>query len=164
MSCWRRGPALTLALAVALQAGACELVLSDHRSGRELARQPLDPAAPTTRVAFTHSVLGTPVIDVYRWHADGDGRWVATLVEEQFDGEGYGLPHTAAPGERLVRLPQGWRLELSRRVDPLVVRPLPAQRMRLLLPGQADLLLGSLGSSSVHLQARACPEPRRTPP
>jgi hypothetical protein len=45
---------------------------------------------------FEHSVLGTPVEDRYRFTPRG---WRA-LVEERFDGEGYGLPHAAGPGER----------------------------------------------------------------
>lgn len=144
-----------------LPASSCTLVLSEHRTGRLLAQLPLDPTRPLTQVAFTHSVLQTPVLDIYRWQPDGQGRWQAQLVEEHFEGQGYGLPHTAAEGERLVRQGNGWRLELSRKVDPLVVRPLPAQRMRLVRPHEPDLLLGTLSTQAIEMQAQGCPEKHR---
>ena len=82
------------------------------------------------------------------------------LVEEEFEGEGYGLPVTAAPGERLERLgPSRMRLSLRRPVDPLVVRALASPRMRLLLP-QGELLLASLGAPAVALEALGCPTSR----
>lgn len=144
-----------LLAAAAPFASACELVLLEHRSGRELQRVPLDPAEPAVRVAFEHSVLGTPVVDRYAFKPR------AVLVEEHFEGAGYGLPHAAGPGERLVRdddnknAGDGWRLELQRAVHPLVVRPLPAQRMRLLLP-DGPLLLASLSTQAIELQALGC--------
>jgi hypothetical protein len=144
---------LLLLAAAAPSASACELVLLEHRSGRELQRVPLDAAEPAVRVAFEHSVLGTPVVDRYLFKPR------AVLVEERFEGSGYGLPHGAGPGERLVRdraeNRDGWRLELQRTVHPLVVRPLPAQRMRLLLP-DGPLLLASLSIDAIELQARGC--------
>ena len=133
-------------------ASACELVLLAHRSGTELQRLPLDAAAPGLRIAFEHSVLGTTVIDRYRFAPE------AHLVEERFDGQGYGLPHAAGPGESLQRDGDGWRLLLDRRVHPLVVRPLPQQRMRLLL-GDREWLLGAFGSQAIELQARGCTGP-----
>lgn len=147
-----------LSFSGALQVSACELVLNDHRSGRALARLPLDPVLPTMEIAFTHSVLGTPVRDRYEWR-EGTGGHYAVLVEERFEGEGYGLPHAAGPGESLVREAQGWRLRLQRPVDPLVVRPLPSQRMRVRVDGLPPLLLGDLGSSSIHMQAQGCSLP-----
>lgn len=131
-------------------ASACELLLSDHRSGRELGRLPLDAQQPELRVAFEHSVLGTTVIDRYRFMPR------PVLVEESFEGEGYGLPHAAGPGERLHREGRRMRLELQRAVDPLVIRPLPAQRMRLLLP-TGERLLASWPAASIQLQATGCP-------
>lgn len=129
----------------------CELRLSEHRSGRELKRLPLNPQAPEVRIAFEHSVLGTTVIDRYRFTP------TPLLVEEEFEGEGYGLPVAAAPGERLERLgPSRMRLSLQRPVDPLVVRALASPRMRLLLP-QGELLLASLGAPAVALEALGCP-------
>lgn len=126
---------------------ACELVLREHRSERVLQRVALPE--PGVQIAFEHSVLGTTVIDryVFRPHA--------VLVEERFDGSGYGLPHAAAPGERLTHDANGSRLELERVVQPLVVRPLPAQRMRLLLPA-GPLLLGDLTTLAIELRADAC--------
>ena len=139
--------------AASAPASACELVLLAHRSGTELKRLPLDAAAPGVRIAFEHSVLGTTVIDRYRFAPE------AHLVEERFDGQGYGLPHAAGPGESLQRdgdgKGDGWRLLLDRRVHPLVVRPLPQQRMRLLL-GDREWLLGAFGSQAIELQARGC--------
>jgi hypothetical protein len=125
-------------------------VLSEHRSGRELKRLPLAAAEPGVRVAFEHSVLGTTVVDVYRF------RPRAVLVEERFEGAGYGLPQSEGPGETLQRDGNGWRLRLERPVHPLVVRPLPAQRMRLLRP-EGELLLATLGADgAVELQAHGC--------
>ena len=139
-------------------APACELVLTEHRSGRALARLPLDPAQPAADVAFTHSVLGTPVLDRYVWRAGPLG-WRAHLVEERFEGEGYGLPSSAGPGETLVRDGKGWRLYLDRLVDPLVVAPLPAQSMRLVMQDNTEILLGSLSQQSVEIRAQHCPNP-----
>jgi len=152
------GAALGLAQAAAgTAAQACALQLLEHRSGRELLRLP-HPAgaaapAPELRLAFEHSVLGTTVIDRYRFTPR------PVLVEEEFEGEGYGLPAAAGPGERLERLgPAGarQRLVLQRPVDPLVVRALPAQGMRLLLPGGA-LPLAALGAAAVEIRAEGCP-------
>ncbi len=131
-------------------AATCELVLSEHRSGAELARVVLDAAAPQVRVAFVHSVLGTPVVDRYRFAPE------PRLVEERFEGQGYGLPHAAGPGESLQRDGQDWVLALDRTVDPLVIRPLPAQRMRLLLDDGRELPLGDLSRGAVRLQAEGC--------
>jgi hypothetical protein len=128
---------------------ACELRLTDHRSGRELRRLPLDPLVPEIRIAFEHSVLGTTVIDRYRFMPG------AVLVEEEFEGEGYGLPAAPGPGERLERVGTRQRLTLSRAVDPLVVRPAGSARTRVLLPG-GDVVLASLGAPSVAFDAVGC--------
>jgi hypothetical protein len=155
--------ALVLIACSAVPAGACELVLSEHRSGQALARLALPPGQPAFDIAFTHSVLGTPVTDRYVWRqAAGGGR--AHLVEEWFEGEGYGLPASAAPGETLSRVPTPdgprWRLQTDRPVHPLVVRPLPALHMRVLVAGHAPLPLGELTTHAVLLQALNCPIPR----
>jgi hypothetical protein len=133
-----------------------------------LARVPLDAREPAFRVAFTHSVLGTPVEDRYVFRPGAAG-WQAVLVEERWQGEGYGLPIAAAPGEALERDGAGWRLRLARVVDPLVVLTLPSQRMRVLVDGQPPLLLGSLGPpppASVAMHAEGCadlPTPEKRP-
>lgn len=141
--------AALLACAVAHSA-ACELVLSEHRSGRELTRLPMDPLAPGATIAFEHSVLGTTVSDTYAFRPH------AVLVEERFDGAGYGLPHAAAQGERLLREGDGWRLLLEREVRPLVVRPLPAQNMRLVSMA-GPVRLADLSAGAIELRARNCP-------
>jgi hypothetical protein len=135
---------------VGTSAGACELLLRDARSGRELQRLPLDPQTPEIRIAFEHSVLGTTVIDRYRFTP------APVLIEEEFEGEGYGLPAAPGPGERLERIGSRMRLTLTRPVEPLVVRALREPRMRLLRP-QGDVLLAELGAPSVALQATGCP-------
>jgi len=138
--------ALVLAAAAAgAPASACELVLLDARSGREIERHAL--AAPALTVAFTHSVLGTPVHDDYEWRA---GRWV--LVAERFEGEGYGLPHAAPPGARLARDGAGWSLEIERPVQPLVLRAVAG--MKLVLPGGGQRRLEAPGA--IELLARNC--------
>jgi hypothetical protein len=137
-------------LAAGAAALACEAVLREHRSGVELLRLPLEAAAPELRIAFEHSVLGTTVVDRYRFTP------MPRLVEERFSGEGYGLPHAAGPDERLERDGTGWRLVLDRAVNPLVVRPLPQQRMRIVLAGR-ELVLASLGARAVEITALGCP-------
>lgn len=131
-------------------APVCELRAMDARSQRELGRWPLDAQSPEIRIAFEHSVLGTTVIDRYRFMPH------PVLVEEEFEGEGYGLPAAPGPGEQLVRVGSRQRLLLQRPVVPLTVRAVPTQRMRVLLP-QGELLLASLGASSVTLDAPGCP-------
>lgn len=151
--CAVRLAGLALSLGLAGPAGAaCELVLLAHRTGTELLRLPLDAAAPQVRIAFVHSVLGTPVIDHYRFMPQ------ARLVEEQFEGQGYGLPHAAGPGESLLRDGPGWRLRLDRPVHPLVVRPLPQLRMRLLLAGH-EWMLGDISGQAIELRAQGCAAP-----
>jgi hypothetical protein len=130
-------------------AGACELQLRDARSGRELQRLPMDAKAPEIRIAFEHSVLGTTVIDRYRFTPR------PVLVEEEFEGEGYGLPAAPGPGEHLERAGPRQRLILHRLVDPLVVRALAGPRMRLLRP-EGELLLAPLGAPSIALEASGC--------
>jgi hypothetical protein len=144
--------ACCLLAAGAAPAAACEAVLREHRSGTELMRLPLDAAQPELRIAFEHSVLGTTVVDRYRFTPR------PRLVEERFDGQGYGLPHAAGPGETLQRDGAGWRLMLDRAVDPLVVRPLPAQRMRIVLADR-ELPLATLSSAAIEIAARGCPPP-----
>ena len=131
-------------------AAACELVLSEHRSGVELHRLPLDAALPEVRVAFEHSVLGTPVVDRYRFTPQ------ARLIEERFEGEGYGLPHVAGVDETLQREGQGWLLRLDRAVHPLVVRPLPQQRMRLVLHS-GEWPLAAYSSQAIQITVQGCP-------
>ena len=137
---------------------ACELVLTEHRSGVLLSRLSLNSTSPTADIAFTHSVLGTPVLDRYVWRSDPQG-WRAHLIEERFEGEGYGLPSQAAAGEKLERHGSGWRLLLNRVVNPLVVLPLPAQSMRIVLPDQREFLLGQLSLKSIEMRAENCPVP-----
>jgi hypothetical protein len=141
--------AALLAALTSFSAQGCELVLSEHRSQRELLRLPLDVAAPAARIAFEHSVLGTTVTDHYRFEPH------AVLVQEDFEGSGYGLPHMAAAGETLQRRGDGWQLMLRREVQPLVVRPLPALRMRLELNGTTHLL-GRLSGEAIEINATGC--------
>lgn len=140
--------------AMAPHGQACELLLTAHRSGQELLRLPINAAAPELRIAFEHSVLGTTVIDRYVFSPH------ARLIEERFSGVGYGLPSAAGPGERLERIGESeiWRLQLDRPVQPLVVRPLPALRMRLLLD-EGDLLLSKLSDVAIEIQAQGCAQP-----
>ena len=152
----RRAALVVCALLLGTSACACELVLTEHRSGRALTRLALDPAQPAARIAFTHSVLGTPVVDYYAWRFD-DGRWRAHMVQEHFEGDGYGLPNAAGPGERMVREGDGWRLYLDRVVDPLVVPPFPSQRMRVEIGDRPAVLLGSLSTKSIVMRAVGCP-------
>ena len=133
-----------------MAAAACELVLSEHRSGTELQRLLLDAAAPEARVAFDHSVLGTPVVDRYRFTPQ------ARLIEERFEGEGYGLPYAAGSGETLLRDGAGWVLRLDREVQPLVVRPLPQLRMRLVLP-QGEFPLAAYSNQAIQITVQGCP-------
>ncbi len=155
----RTGAAVALAALKALTAlvaasacpawAACELVLLDHRSGRELQRLPLHALAPQAVIAFEHSVLGTTVSDHYQFTPQ------ARLVREDFDGAGYGLPFAAEQDETLTHEMGRSTLRLNRLVHPLVVRPLPDQGMRLLLNGQV-WLLASFGTQAIELRAVGC--------
>ena len=163
MRCPKRRVLWALALlmpwwSVPFGAQACELVLTEHRSGILLTRLPLNSNLPSADIAFTHSVLGTPVLDRYVWKSSPQG-WRAHLIEERFEGEGYGLPTQEAAGERLERYGAGSRLLLNRVVDPLVVLPLPAQSMRIVLPDQREFLLGQLSLKSIEIRAENCPVP-----
>jgi hypothetical protein len=155
---WRPA-ALGLALACGAPAFGCELVLSEHRGERELQRLPLDAAQPQFEVVFEHSVLGSTVIDRYVPRRDATA-WRAHLVEERFRGEGYGLPHAAGPGEHMQRDGDGWRLQLDRVVDPLVVLPLPSQHMRVRAGGR-ELLLAELSPRSVAMRVSGCAAERQ---
>ena len=136
------------ATAAALVA-ACVLHISEHRSGRLLATLPMPGTQPEAVVAFEHSVLGTTVQDRYRFMPQ------AHLMEERFEGEGYGLPHTAGPGEQLLQDGAGWRLLSKRLVQPLVVRPLPATHMRLVLAGHV-YLLADWSDQAIQISASGC--------
>jgi hypothetical protein len=154
---WRRTALVACVLPLAATAAfGCELVLSEHRSERALTRLPLDPVRPAAQIAFTHSVLGTPVVDYYEWRVDGAGQWRAHMVQEHYEGDGYGLPNAAGPGERLVRDGEGWRLYLDRIVHPLVVLPLPSQFMRVVIGDHPAVLLGGLSDKSIDMRAENC--------
>ena len=153
---WRRawpaaiGAAALLATSAhATTAAVCTLVLREHRSEQLLLRAPWPQRE--LRVDFVHSVLGTPVEDVYRWR---EGAW--HLVEERFEGQGYGLPHNAAAGERLITEGAHTRLLLNRRVMPLVIRPLPAQGMRVSLSDGRHWRLGDLSAQAIELSTEDC--------
>jgi len=154
---WRRTALVACVLPLAATAAfGCELVLSEHRSERALTRLPLDPVRPAAQIAFTHSVLGTPVVDYYEWRVDGAGQWRAHMVQEHYEGDGYGLPNAAGPGERLVRDGEGWRLYLDRIVHPLVVLPLPSQFMRVVIGDRPAVLLGGLSDKPIDMRAENC--------
>jgi hypothetical protein len=153
---WRRawpaaiGLAATLAgAAPAAASAACTLVLREHRSEQALLRAPWPQRE--LRVGFVHSVLGTPVEDHYVWR---DAAW--HLVEERFEGQGYGLPNAAAAGEQLITDGAVSRLLLNRRVMPLVIRPLPAQQMRMSLPDGRQWRLGDLSTQAIELSTEDC--------
>ncbi len=128
---------------------ACMLVLTEHRSRLALLRTPW--AARALSVHFVHSVLGTPVEDRYVWRDKG---W--HLVEERFEGQGYGLPHMAATGEQVLHDGSRTRLLLDRAVTPLVIRPLPAQHMRVRLDDGTEWRLGELTTHAIELSAEHC--------
>ena len=171
----RAGCVLLGALASSPAAAACELVLTEHRSGQLLHRLALP--AGEVQIAFEHSVLGTTVSDRYRFEVSPAGSVgidgivlangtvgttgsTAFLVEEQFEGQGYGLPHTAGPGETLTREGGIWRLKLHRAVHPLVVRPLPAQHMRLVVQGR-EWPLAAFSNQAIELRAEGCAPPHK---
>ncbi len=106
-------------------------------------------------VEFIHSVLGTRVSDSYEMRY-ADGRWRAHLIEEKFEGQGYGLPYGATePGQRYERDVHGWRLSLDRIIDPLVQLPLPEQQVDLVWPA-GRIRIGSLSQSSVRITLEGC--------
>lgn len=144
-------------MAASAGAGACELVLAEHRADRVVARWPVQLPVQFV-IRFTHSVLRTPVQDHYvmRWESAG---WRARLVEERFEGDGYGLPHAAlGPGEALERAGAGWRLRLDRQVHPLVVRPTPEQDPWLEAGGR-EVRLIALGRNAMAVRLVGCAPP-----
>jgi hypothetical protein len=108
-------------------------------------------------------VLETPVEDDYRFRSTADG-WRAYLVEERWSGEGYGLPISAGPEESLERDGEGWRLKLDRMVHPLIVRPLPAQHMRVVAADREPLLLGTLTDHAIAFDVENCPSNQQEKP
>lgn len=134
---------------------ACDLVLAEHRSGKELLRWPITQRPIQFSVSFVHSVLSTPVSDRYEAR-QVDGQWKLYLVQETHEGQGYGLPYGAtADGERYVRTEKGWQLTMNRLVDPLVQLPLPSQSVTLHLPGRS-VLLGDLSVRSILIEVQDC--------
>jgi hypothetical protein len=149
--------ALLASLAAPLQ--ACYLMVSEHRSGRVLTSLPLHGPPFRFDIAFTHSVLNTPVRDKYEWRAQSEGGQ-AWLLEEVFEGQGYGLPYDAQPGQHFRRVTSAegerWQLTLNRRVHPLVVPPVRSQQMRIEIAGLKPVLLESLSKHSVLIHAVNC--------
>lgn len=135
---------------------ACDLVVSEHRSGKEVLRWPSNTTPVRFEVSFTHSVLGTPVLDRYEFRFER-GQWRAYLVEEIHEGQGYGLPYGATEsGQQYERVGDGWRLTLNRLVDPLVQLPLPSQNIRLTMQDKS-VLFGDLSRRSLLIELRDCP-------
>ena len=126
---------------------ACALVLRTHPQGGELARFNL--ATPLFAVSFTHSVLNTQVTDFYEVR----GAQVK-LVAERFEGDGYGLPAAAQPGERLERDGSGSVLHTQRPVDPLLVRASRAQRTT--LHAGRTQLLADLYEGAILIRPEGC--------
>jgi hypothetical protein len=136
-----------------MQASACELMLRTQRTDYTVLRIPLAVTSPTFTLAFEHSVLGTTVRDRYEIRTDA-ARQTLWLTEERFSGEGYGLPHAAnGTSEVLQRTDEGWLLKTNRLIDPLVVRPLRSQAMRLIVGTQTWLL-----ADLAHTEANAAIE------
>lgn len=134
---------------------ACELTLTEHRSGIEVLSLPVKERPIRFSVSFVHSVLQTPVEDFYEARYQ-DGRWKMYLVKELHQGQGYGLPYAAtASGESYVHTDKGWLLTMNRLVDPLVQLPLPSQRITLHFQNKS-VLLGSLSKYSMRIEVRDC--------
>jgi len=134
---------------------ACDLVLFEHRSGKEVLRWSVLKQPIHFNVSFTHSVLGTHVVDRYVFR-QLDGSLKAFIVEEAFEGQGYGLPYGAtSPGEKFERTNEGWRLSMNRMIDPLVQLPLPSQNIRLSMDDRS-ILLGSLSKRSMLITTQKC--------
>jgi hypothetical protein len=132
------------------QACVLELHHRQQDGGQWLMSQAL--AEPRFTLAFEHSVLHTTVQDDYQLQGSS-GAFL--LLAERFSGEGYGLPHTAAEGETLTQQGNQRQLNLRRVVSPLVVRPLAAERMRLLVGGQS-LALSDISNKPIVFSSR-CP-------
>ena len=133
----------------------CYLTLTQHRTGLALAKILMVHTPVRFSIEFTHSVLGTRVRDFYEMRL-AEGRWQAHLIEERFEGQGYGLPYAATePGQRYERDANGWRLTLDRVIDPLVQLPLPEQKIDLVWPG-GQLRIASLSQSSVLISLEGC--------
>lgn len=138
-----------------LVVSACTLVLTEHRTDREVLRWPTTQQPVQFVVSFVHSVLQTPVADKYEFR-HRNGRWQSYLIEETFQGQGYGLPYgETSPGETFERTAEGWRLSMNRLIDPLVQLPLPSQKVRLTM-GSATILLADLSRQSMRIALQDC--------
>lgn len=147
--------AWTCAFGAGVPAQPCYLTLTQHRTGLVLASILMPDVPVRFSVEFIHSVLGTRVSDLYEMRF-ADGLWQAHLIEERFEGEGYGLPYGATEqGQRYERDAQGWRLTLDRVVDPLVQLPLPEQQVDLVWSG-GRIRIASVSQSSVRITLEGC--------
>lgn len=104
-------------------------------------------------MSFRHSVHGTEVVDRYQVR---NGRVV--LVEESFEGEGYGLPSSLQPGERISVQGDRTTLHTAREVTPLAVRASRAQRTTVHVdaPYARTLILAELGEIGVRFDPSGC--------
>lgn len=125
----------------------------DARAGTPLATLALDPARPAFRVSFRHSVHGTEVVDRYEVRGAR-----VVLVEESFEGEGYGLPSSLQPGERVSSHGGRTTLHTARDVHPLAVRASRAQRTAVHVdaPRPESLTLADFGEIGVRFDPIGC--------
>lgn len=96
---------------------------------------------------------GTEVVDRYELR---NGRVV--LVEESFEGEGYGLPSSLQPGEHISVQGDRTTLHTVRDVTPLAVRASHAQRTAVHVdaPHARTLILAELGEIGVRFDPSGC--------
>lgn len=144
--------------AQSLSESPCYLTLKEHRSDQLLAQWKMPDGPVRFSVEFIHSVLNTPVQDIYEMRAH-HGQWRAHLVQEVFQGQGYGLPYAATDSsETMIRDGETWRLTLDRVIDPFIQLPLPSQEITLVW-GDSRVRLGDLSDRSVRITLQGCPTP-----
>ena len=142
--------AATLLLTGLASACACELRISEARSGAALQTLPLG-AAREVELSYQHSVTRTLVRETLA--IDGQG-FVQQRIE--FSVPGPGLPTEALPGERFERRADGFVYDhMQRRIGVLQMRVDPAQAQTLRVAGTHHPLT-RWGATSLRLDISGC--------
>jgi len=142
--------AATMLLAGLATATACELQISEPRSGRVLQTVALGPAREV-ELSYLHSVTRTLVRETLALDKQG---FVQQRIE--FSVPGPGLPTEALPGERFERRAEGFIYDqMRRRIGVLHMRVDPAQAQTLRAAGTSHALT-RWGATALRLAAEGC--------
>jgi hypothetical protein len=136
---------------------ACELVLSRAPHGARTGA--CRWTTPARECASPSSIRcwARPVVRPLRFTARRAHWWKSAST-----GQGYGLPHTAGPGERCSARPAGWRLLTDRACTRWWCARCPQQHAHALHLGERrDLAAGRLQQPAIEFAAPPLPRPAR---